>query len=209
MKDSSSEYEFDVFVSYRRYGEWPLWIQEHFRPVFEHYLGEDLGRNARVFFDNSLESGDEWPNHLGRALGRSAVLVPLWSKTYFNSPWCITECAFMFKREEICGYRATRDDVLVLPASIHDGDEFPDYARRVQYVKLNEYANVRLNKTGHTAEAMVDRIKAWTPTVATAVKRAPADCDPAWVDLSVREMAGLIEVMSPRQDSVPTLGGSK
>ena len=209
MTVSSSEYEFDVFVSYRRHGEWPAWIHEHFRPVFEHYLGEDLGRDPRVFFDTRLESGDQWPNHLAKALGRSAVLVPLWSKTYFNSPWCVTECALMFRREEICGYRANRDDVLVLPASIHDGDDFPEYARKVQFVKLNDYANVRLNRNGQTAEAMVDLIKAWTPRVATSVKRAPGDCDPAWVDLSVREMVALFEAVSTKQNCVPTLGGGK
>jgi TIR domain len=107
-----------------------------------------LVESRRFFFDTSLESGDQWPIHLARALGRSAVLVPLWSKTYFSSPWCLAECSMMFKREQILGYRVNSDETLVLPASIHDGDDFPGYARLVQYIKLNDYANVRLNKNG-------------------------------------------------------------
>jgi hypothetical protein len=207
MKGSSSEYEFDVFVSYRRYGEWPVWIQEHFRPVFEHYLGEDLGRKPRVFLDTSLESGDDWPRHLTISLGRSAVLVPLWSKTYFNSPWCLAECALMFEREKICGYRSDRDDVLVLPASIHDGDDFPLYARKLQYLRLNDYANMRLNRNGQSAEAMVDLIRTWTPRIARAVSRAPDNCDPTWVDLGIGEIVALFEAAPAKQDCVPTLGG--
>jgi hypothetical protein len=209
MKHSSVAYEFDVFVSYRRYLMWPTWVHEHFKPVFEHYLGEDLGRQPRVFFDTSLESGDQWPMHLAQALGRSAVLVPLWSKTYFSSPWCLAECSLMFKREQTLGYRVNTNEVLVLPASIHDGDDFPEYARQIQYIRLNDYANVRLNRNGQTAESMVDLIKSWTPRVARAVKRAPNPCKPEWVDLSIREMVALFEAAPATQDRVPAFGGAQ
>ena len=77
MRTPALPYEFDVFVSYRRHGEWEAWVQDHFKPLFELYLSEDLGQEARVFIDSRLESGAQWPEHLAIAHARSAVLVPL------------------------------------------------------------------------------------------------------------------------------------
>jgi len=79
------DYEYDVFLSYRRFGLWPTWVEEKFLPLFCHWLGEELGGNVRVFFDKStIETGQEWPLVLGKGLAQSCVLVALWSRTYFN-----------------------------------------------------------------------------------------------------------------------------
>lgn len=200
-------YEYDVFLSYRRHGEWPIWIKEHFRPIFETYLSEELGREARIFFDTSIESGSSWPEHLALAHARSAVLVPLWSKSYFTSPWCIAELALMYARERSCGYRTTsRNDVLILPASIHDGRDFPASAQQIQWCKLNNYANVRLNRHGPVAEALTEAIKAWVPKIGQAIENAPSSCDPLWHRLSLDKFIPLFERKFSSQLCVPTIG---
>jgi TIR domain-containing protein len=174
-----------------------------FQPLFEHYLGEDLGQKARVFIDSRLESGMQWPEKLAIAHARSAVLVPLWSKTYFNSPWCRTELALMYAREKHCGYRTPAcSDVLILPATIHDGEDFPMHARGVEWLRLNDYANVRLNKQGPSAEAMAQVIRAWTPIVAAAIQRAPG-YDQRWIELSIEEFLALFEAGPAKQVLVP------
>jgi hypothetical protein len=54
-------YESDVFLSYRRHGEWPGWVRDIFMPLFSHWLGEELPRDAKVFVDYEIETGDSWP----------------------------------------------------------------------------------------------------------------------------------------------------
>jgi hypothetical protein len=207
MSIQSLPYMYDVFVSYRRHAEWPTWVQEHFKPIFEHYLGEHLGRAARIFIDTHIESGSQWPEVLALAHTRSAILVPLWSKTYFNSRWCQNELALMYAREKHCGYRTvSRPDVLILPASIHDGDDFPKYAQAIQWLRLNEYANVRLNRRGQSAEDLARLIDNWTRVIASAVKSAPRFCDPGWTELSISHLVALFESAPVRQIRVPVFG---
>src|SRR5215510_11575348 len=79
-KIESTEYEFDVFISYCRLSEWPQWVQNHFLPLFEHWLSNELGRKASIFVDYSMEGGVSWPPQLGQTLARSAVLVGSASK---------------------------------------------------------------------------------------------------------------------------------
>jgi hypothetical protein len=31
-------YRYHIFLSYRRYGEWPQWVENIFLPIFTHYL---------------------------------------------------------------------------------------------------------------------------------------------------------------------------
>jgi hypothetical protein len=84
----SPDYTWDAFVSFRRWQEWPRWVERHFDPLFRHYLGEELGRAPRVFIDSQERQPGDWPTELGRELARSRVLVPLLSRMYFASPWC-------------------------------------------------------------------------------------------------------------------------
>jgi hypothetical protein len=93
-------YLYHVFISYRRYGEWPQWVGETFLPLFKTWLAAELGADAEVSFDQKMETGVAWPNELGVRLARSCVLVPLLTKQYFSSAWCTTEWALMRAREE-------------------------------------------------------------------------------------------------------------
>ena len=56
-------YEYDVFLSYRRYGEWPQWVNTVFRPLFDHWLGEEYP-GVEFFIDYEIETGDSWPQRL-------------------------------------------------------------------------------------------------------------------------------------------------
>jgi hypothetical protein len=143
-------YEYDVFLSYRRHGKWPVWVRDIFMPLFSHWLGEELGRDAAVFVDYHIETGDSWPQKLGKSLGETRVLVALFSRQYFTSPWCMRELQPVLSREQACGFRTPQNPAgLIVPASIH----FPHRVKQIQAAQLQEYTSVRLSKGSITLAA--------------------------------------------------------
>ena len=199
-------YEFDVFVSYRRHGEWPLWTAEVFRPLLYHWLGEELGRDPNIFVDTNIETGDSWPERLGNALGRSRILLPLLSRQYFSSRWCRTEFALMRARESTCNLRSAEcPHGLIIPAHIHDGKDFPVSVNAIQSAQLQAYTNVRLAKGSVTEERLSEEIRKWMPDVASAIGRAP-EHDAAWVRLAADKFLDALAEQPPRQLTVPSLG---
>src|SRR5262245_48735271 len=91
-------YRYDVFISYARRGNVPDWVQNHFKPMLERCLDDELGR-AEVFLDATMESGTRWLPELRDALLCSRVLVPVLSAQYFLSSWCIAELQSFLLRE--------------------------------------------------------------------------------------------------------------
>jgi TIR domain len=178
----SDQYDYDVFLSFRRFEEWPRWVRDHFAPILRHWLGEQLGRQARIFVDDSVEEGSDWPDVLGRSLAGSAVLVPLLSGTYFASKWCSIEFDLMERRAELCGDRR-----LIVPAVVHDGERLPPRAQRLQGRVLNDHVRMRMAPNGGTAERLESEIKAWVPRISTAIEEAP-ERDPGWVHVAVDAM---------------------
>jgi hypothetical protein len=199
-------YEFDVFVSYRRHYEWPMWVREIFRPLFDHWLGEELGRAHNVFTDYEVESGVSWPQRLGQALGGSRVLVSLLSRQYFSSPWCQLEFAHMRAREVKCNLRTAHcPGGLIIPAHIHDGQDFPKFALEIQAAQLQQYTNVRLAKGGLTEEQLSSEIRKWMPDIVQAINSAPG-YDPTWAELAVRDFVQQFAAPEPVQSVPPSLG---
>jgi hypothetical protein len=67
-------YEHDVFLSYRRHGEWPPWVRSIFGPMFRHWLGEELP-GVRIFIDEDSGAHSELPKLLCRSFLRSISAV--------------------------------------------------------------------------------------------------------------------------------------
>src|SRR5258705_3820007 len=93
-------YQYDIFISYRRNEESRRWIEAHFEPLLKLRVDLNLGREPVVFIDDRIESGTSWPLQLASALATSRILVPLWTKTYFQSKWCTEELSHMLAREQ-------------------------------------------------------------------------------------------------------------
>jgi hypothetical protein len=199
-------YKYDVFISYRRYGLWPQWVKEHFLPIFQHWLGEELGKNVRICWDGNLETGNDWPPDLGDKLAASRTLVPLLSRQYFNSAWCKTELALMCARESRCGLIGGQlHKRLIVPAIIHDGEYLPQYVRVIQAAKLQDCANVLVAPESPTLEDLSNRIRSWVPDVVKAIRRAPKH-DPHWTELSIDQFKRLFEVPKAKQGFLPRFG---
>jgi hypothetical protein len=201
-------YRYDVFVSYRRRGEWPKWVHDIFVPLLDHWLGEELGRNAEIFVDQAIESGSSWPHELASALSSSRVLIGLWSKQYFNSKWCLTELSVMRQREVQCGLGTLEQPGgLIVPAAIHDGDSFPHDAQRITFARFQQFTNVRLAQKSPTEELLSQAIRDWVPAVASAIQRAPA-FDAAWSSLAAAEFVRRFSTPVAWQREVPSLGAA-
>jgi len=199
------DYEYDVFLSYRRHSQWPDWVRGHFHPLFHHWLGEELGVEARIFVDYEIQTGDAWPARLALALSRSKALVCLWSPMYFSSSWCTAELAHMYARERLCGYRTVEQPGgLIVPAALHDGDSFPAEARMIQQAQLQTCANTRIAPHSLRAEELEQRIRDWVPDVRSAVLRAPK-LDPAWVGMATDEFLRVLRIAEPQQTVLPGL----
>lgn len=134
-----ADYEYDVFVSYRRDRRGQRLIAPWISGVvsrIHHYLGEELPMPVSVFFDvDEIQPGMTWPLTLATALGRSKCLLPVWSPEYFRSQWCLAEWQSFRERERLVG----GDCCLIVPIKAHDGKWFPDDAQQVQHYDLTGY----------------------------------------------------------------------
>lgn len=201
------DYEYDVFISYRRRGEWPQWVKEKFLPLFDHWLGEELGYDCRIYIDQNMETGISWPFDLAYALSHSKVLVPLWSKGYFHSAWCKAELAHMLAREEKCHLRTPiMPGGLIIPAIIYDceGEDRPHCISHITSLGIQDCTNVRMAPGSATEEELSLKIRNWVPSVANAIRSAPP-YNPEWVKLTADKFLKLFEFPEPQQIQLPSL----
>jgi hypothetical protein len=197
-------YQYDVFLSYRRYGEWPQWLETVFLPIFHHYLGEELGENPKIAWDTTLETGTTWPLDLASKLATSKILIALWSRQYFSSDWCRYELAHMLARERTCGLRSTSSPYgLIIPVIIHDGSDFPTSVASIQALQIQRFTNVRVARSSPTEEALTDALIRWMPDVAKTISRAPAH-DPSWLTTVADDFMALLRTPQVAQITVPS-----
>lgn len=174
------QYAHDIFISYKRHPEAYGWIKSHFEPLLAMYVELELGRTPNIFIDSSLEAGTTWPLELGARLGASAVLVALYTRTYFHSEWCGRELGVMLEREQAEGYRTVeRPRGLIVPAVLHDCERLPDAVANIQCREIRECFNPRMSRESPRAERLADEIAMLAVSVAHAIEGAPQP-RPGW-----------------------------
>lgn len=170
------DYIYDVFISYKRHPEWTPWTREHVRSLLDAYLTQELGRSPAIFIDERIEPGMDWPKRLAVALGRARVLLPVFSRDYFGSEWCIHELDLMHDR-----LRRFPDSCLIIPVIGHDGELIPVEIARIQSFDLSPFRNTDLQRKTPRFEQFADSVSKLAPHVAAAIGSAPG-FDPAWLD---------------------------
>ena len=166
-------YKYDIFISYKRHPETLGWIKKHFKPLLELRVGLALGNDPTIFvheITQQVYAGELWPQSLAEALGASKVLVALWTKTFFNSVWCTKEMSHMLGRQ---GRAANTTYGLVIPAIIHDGEDFPKTLSFIQQMDIKSYYNTRMREDSEKAEKLSDEIERHAAGIAQSVQRAP------------------------------------
>jgi TIR domain len=169
--DYKGDYKYDVFFSYKRHGLTLDWTKEiHKRLRF--WLSEELARDASFFVDeDSIEVGTPWPQELKEGLRLSRCMVAVWSPSYFQSDWCLSEWTSFREREKRLDIQSHR---LIAPMRFHDGEHFPEDARNVQWTDVAPYAyTVRAFWTSQRALELEDVLKAFAASVARIVRAAP------------------------------------
>ena len=127
-----SDYKFDIFISYSRFGSVGKWLLNHFHPKFRDCLADQMAQTPRVFLDKTMPRGVQWPEELEKALRHSKIMVALLTPPYFQSAWCTAEMDTMRAREKMLGLAGQAcPQGLVYPILYSDSDNFPDHARRI------------------------------------------------------------------------------
>jgi len=169
----AGDYEHDVFFSYKRHDLTLDWTRRVHRQ-FQFWLTEELGgRKARLFVDEDcIEIGDNWPLTLRNALQVSRCMVCVWSPSYFQSNWCLSEWMSFREREKVVGLNSHG---LIAPLRFHDGEHFPPEAQVVQWVDVAPFATT-LPGFWETARALEleAALKGFAQDVAKMVRNAPA-----------------------------------
>jgi hypothetical protein len=167
------EYKYDVFFSYKRHDLTLNWTREVYQRL-KLWLTEELrGKEARLFVDEAcLEIGDRWPDHIRHALKHSICMVGVWSPSYFQSSWCVSEWKSFLARERMVGIEPHG---LLAPLKFHDGEHFPEEARGVLWKDVAPYA-ITVPAFWRSLKAMeLEReLKLFAHSVATIIGRAPA-----------------------------------
>lgn len=127
------DYDFDIFLSYRRSAMVGQWVRNHLLPCLEERLENVAPRPVRISCDSQMEGGSNWPAELKQRLQHSALLLPVWSADYFRSRWCMAEWGSFRKREETLGLFSTQNPQgLVYPVRYADGEYFHPDAQNTQ-----------------------------------------------------------------------------
>jgi hypothetical protein len=200
-------YKYDIFISYKRHPETLGWIRKHFEPLLHHRVGLALGDDPEIYVhevNQQIPAGAIWPQVLGHELGASKVLVALWTKNFFNSVWCTQEMSHMLGREQSAGARAAFSKYrLVIPAIIHDGEDFPQTLNHIEKMDIKSCYNTRMREDSPKAEELSDLIEVHAAGIAEAIQLAP-QWNAAWPEAAANAFfAQFYKAKIPAQTEVP------
>jgi len=118
-------------------------------PVFLSYSGKDraaalkigdaLRQRFQVVFDyqdgKSITPGASWLNEIYRTLADCKIGVPLYSRSYFDSPNCVHEAEQLIARKD-------QAKMFVFPFAIDLADlNVPEFAESTQYATFSRYSD--------------------------------------------------------------------
>jgi hypothetical protein len=190
---ADSDYEYDVFFSYKKDPLITDWIANVVSRL-EFWLTQELGgRPARIFIDRShIEIGDRWPDALRHALRHSRTMAAIWSPSYFHSQWCVSEWRSFLARETLVGLDTHG---LIAPAKFYDGEHFPEEAKAVQQADFRDFSSTVSSfwQCNRAEEFERTSLKSFAVSLAGVVNRAPV-FQPDW---PIVEAAGLQYPSSP------------
>jgi hypothetical protein len=104
----------------------------------------------------------------------------LWTGDYLSSIWCTEELGNMLVREQKTKLRtAAHPHGIVIPAFIHDGENFPPDLGHIQHFEIKQCFNVRMARFSPRAEELAAALGNQAKAIAACIKNAPP-WRPAW-----------------------------
>ena len=163
-------YKYDAFFSYKRDAESDAW-HDRVREKLVYWLRFELDQpQVNIFLDREeIHTGARWRSKITEALRTSKCIVCVWSPLYFRSRWCTSEWLSFAERSR----RSGRD--LVLPASFHDGESFPQQAKEIQMKDFSRFASTipRFWDTEHAVTFEESLLKPFARDLAAMIRDAP------------------------------------
>lgn len=109
-------YRYDIFISYVRAPAMGPWIHNHFLPKLKTRLIDYCDPLPEIFCDESMADGVNLTEELKATIRDSALLLSVWSASYFRSRWCMAEWQSFRKRDEMLGmFTAANPSSLIYP----------------------------------------------------------------------------------------------
>lgn len=200
-----ADYEYNIFISYRRMNEdWVRWTRDNFVRSLRAVLLPSL-HNVSIFFDEQIETGSSWPDHLARALARSQLMIPILCPNYFHSDWCRLELALMHHREKQLGYRTPANpNRLILPMVLNDGNCFPPEVQAMQSKAIHAFANPFMRTDSPRQEEFAECLRKWCPCIEQTLETVPA-YDPSWETLAHDQFKETFRIAVAKQKTLPSL----
>ncbi|KAI6689958.1 hypothetical protein NL676_026786 [Syzygium grande] len=148
---SSSGAEFEVFLSFRGPD-----TRLSFTDCLYHSM---VGAGIRVFRDDEeIRKGEKIGGELLRAIESSKIYVPIFSRSYASSAWCLRELAHMVE----CRRKA--DDKLILPIFYDVNPDDVKLKTELYVDALENHKHLGRDDVRKWEEALIEvaRIKGWS-----------------------------------------------
>jgi hypothetical protein len=206
---AAARYEYDVFLSYSRAGGWSDWVIAHFRPIVQHWLTSELGREAQIFQDTrDIVPGDRWPERIENALGSSKIMIALLSRNYFSSEWCVRELGSMYARAEHFRENGLSGRI-IFPVAIHDSDpnEVPELVRSLEIKGIQDFCDPFMHPKGDTREQLSSALRAFCRHAAMEIESLPAN-SAQWRPADPLRYVNSLHISFKHQTSRPSLGST-
>ena len=171
-------YKHDILVSVKWDPVFAEWVREYFLPLLKTYLKQavivECGRQFEglFYYKEDIEPGEKWKSKLRHAIKESRCALALCSPEYFYSDYCLLEWHSFSLRGRLMGKN------LIIPAAIHDGQAFPDYAKDIQEAGFQDYVIIGpgFRKTTRYVDFQ-DDLKKFSTNIAKRIKAAPEFAD--------------------------------
>lgn len=167
-------YQYDVFISYKNQPGLVTWVKDHFQPLLQTWLDNELPQPAVIFRDKvSIEAGDEWSTAIKDALACSKVVIAVLTPQYFTSKWCIAEWQSLEKRER---RSAATKNKLLIPVKYSNGPHFPAFATSRQFTPATDFLDVNgtvIPPQSSEAAALETKVKQLAKLIADRLAFAP------------------------------------
>ena len=184
-------------------------------------LSEEVGRRASRpemlvgFYDRQIAAGVDWSAALAEALGAAEVLVPLYSPSYVNGVWSVSERrSFQGRLDRDGGSRAHVQPVLWIPIPgarpYHDDDPLAIGAGIDGYAEDGLRAMRELTYLNDGYRAVVNRLAQKIVAVAEEEPLSPSHAEqPAdLVDEVSPNAQFIVAVVAPREAELRSTGRS-
>lgn len=181
-----TDYMHEIFISYKREENWTPWVRQ-FASYLKSYLQQDLGFEPRIFIDERIEGGSDWVTEIAYNLATSKVVIPLFSKDYFSSHWCIHELDLMMERALHSGSNIKNQCKLIIPALVHDGEIIPSEVNRTQLKDFKEFRTIGICPGTEKFLKYSETLKAFSIEVTRALSSAPS-FDVRWIEHHVKRL---------------------